>query len=58
MSHKSISDIIIDILRAIFSFKLCKCKSKCCDIDVEIDNKSKTSNDGNNLKEKIENNNN
>ena len=43
MAEKSMMDNIINIIRTIFSFKLCRCKSKCCDMDVEIDNRSKSS---------------
>jgi hypothetical protein len=43
MAGKSLTENIINIIRAIFSFKLCRCKSKCCDMDVEIDNRSKSS---------------
>ena len=43
MAGKSLTENIINIIREIFSLKLCRCKSKCCDMDVEIDNRNKLS---------------
>ena len=40
MSNKTVLESIGSIIRTIFSFKLCRCKSKCCDMDVEIDNRN------------------